>query len=132
MHSLCGWRYMLKMLITPGEILRFTRHPIGDFWRGIASCKTSRKVTSKGVGMCKVTSGVAWRPVSHMYVRVSDLWRGMAFRKSLTSVSKLKNWMLRQPDQNNKGCLSIQFLLREFYNLRLVDLNNSLKYCVYA
>ena len=72
------------MLITPGEILRFPRHSIGDFWRGIASCKTSRKVTSKGVGMCKVTSCVAWRSVSHS--------------------SKLKNWMLRQPDQNNKGC----------------------------
>ena len=81
-----------------------------------------------GWGLCKVTSGVAWRPVSHMCVRVSDLWRGMASRKSLTSVSELKNWMLRQPDQNNKGCLSIRFLLREFCNLRLVDLNNYLKY----
>ena len=125
---------MLKMLITPGEILRFPRYPIGDFWRGIASCKTSRitsrglEVTSRGLGMCKVTSGVAWRPVSHMCVRVSDLWRGMASRKSLTSVFELKNWMLRQPDQNNKGCLSIRFLLREFCNLRLVDLNNYLKY----
>ena len=57
---------------------------------------------------------------------VSDLWRGMASRKS--HVSELKNWMLRQPDQKNKGCLSIQFLLREFCNLRLVDLNNYLKY----
>ena len=125
---------MLKMLITPGEILRFPRYPIGDFWRGIASCKTSRvtsrglEVTSRGLGMCKVTSGVAWRPVSHMCVRVSDLWRGMASRKSLTSVFELKNWMLRQPDQNNKGCLSIRFLLREFCNLRLVDVNNYLKY----
>ena len=81
------------MLITPGEILRFPRYPIGDFWRDIASCKTSREVTSKGrvVGMCKVTSGVAWAPVSHMCVRVSDLWRGMVSRKSITSVSKLKN-----------------------------------------
>ena len=34
--------------------------------------------------------------------------------------------MLRQPDQKNKGCLSIRFLLREFCNLRLVDLNNYL------
>ena len=66
--------------------------------------------------MCKVTSGVAWRPVSHMCVRVSDLWRGMASRKSFTSVFELKNCMLREPDQNNKGCLSIQFLLREFCN----------------
>ena len=71
---------MLKMLITPGEILRFPRYPIGDFWRGIASCKTSREVTSRGVGMCKVTSGVAWRHISHMCVRVSDLWRGMVSR----------------------------------------------------
>ena len=55
----------------------------------------------------------------------SDLWRGMVSRKS--HVSELKNWMLRQPDQK-KGCLSIQFLLREFYNLILVDLNNYLKY----
>ena len=90
---------MLKMLITPGKILRLSRNPISDFWRGIASCKTSRKVTSRVVGMCKVTSGVAWRPLSHMCVRVSDLWRGMASHKSLTCVSKLKNWMLRQPDQ---------------------------------
>ena len=75
--------------------------------------------------MCKVTSGVAWRPISHMCVHVSDLWRGMVSRKSLTSVFELKNWMLRQPDQNNKGCLSIQFLLRTFCNLRLVDV----KYC---
>ena len=119
---------MLKMLITPGEILRFPRYPIGDFWLGIASCKISKEVTSRGVGMCKVTSGVAWCHISHMCVRVSDLWRGMVSRKSLTSVSKLKNWMLRQPDQKNKGCLSIQSLLREFCNLRLVDLNNYLKY----
>ena len=75
---------MLKMLITPGEIIRFPRYPIGDFWRGMAS------------------------------------------RKSLTSVSELKNWMLRQPDQDNKGCLSIRFLLRDFCNLRLADLNNYL------
>ena len=95
------------MLITPGEILRFPRYPIGDFWRGIASCKTSREVTSRGWGMCKVTSGVAWRPVSQSHVC-------------------LKNWMLRQPDQKNKDCLSIRFLLREFRNLRLVDLNNYL------
>ena len=33
--------------------------------------------------------------------------------------------MLRQPDQNNMGCLSIRFLLRKFCNLRLVDV----KYC---
>ena len=59
-------------------------------------------------------------------MRVSDLWRGMTFPKS--HVSELKSWMLRQPDQKNKGCLSIQFLLREFCNLRLVDLNNYLKY----
>ena len=117
---------MLKMLITPGEMLRFPRYSIGDFWRGIASCKTSREV------MCKVTFGVAWRPVSHMWVHVSDLWHGISSPKSLTSVSKLKNWMLREPEQKNKGCLSIQFLLREFCNLRLVDLNNYLKYCVYA
>ena len=73
-----------------------------------------------------MASGVAWCPVSHMCLRVSDLWRGMASRKSLTSVSELKNWMLRQPDPNNKGGLSIRFLLREFCNLRLVDLNNYL------
>ena len=119
---------MLKMLITPGEILRFRRYPISDFWHGIASCKTSREVTSRGVGMCKVTSGVTWHPVSHMCVRVNDLWRGMASRKSLTCVSKFKKWMLRQPDQKNKGCLSIRFLQREFCNLRLVDLNNYLKH----
>ena len=79
---------MLKMLITPGEILRFRRYPISDLWRGIASCKTSTEVTSRGVGMCKVTSGVAWHPVSHMCVRVSDLWRGMVSRKSVTCVFK--------------------------------------------
>ena len=78
--------------------------------------------------MCKVIPGVAWRPVSHMSVRVSDLQRGMASRKSVACVSKLKNWMLRQPDQKNKGCLSIRFLLREFCNLRLVELNIYLKY----
>ena len=87
------------MLITPAEILRFPRY--------------------RGQGMCKLSSGVAWRPVSHMCVRVSDLWRGMVYRKSLTNVFELKNWMLLQPDQNNKGCLSIRFLLREFCNLRL-------------
>ena len=90
---------MLKMLITPGQILHFRRYQIGDFWCGIASCKTSREVTSRGWGMCKVTPGVAWRPVSHMCVLVSDLWRGMASRKSFTCVPQLKNWMLRQPDQ---------------------------------
>ena len=80
--------YQSITLITPGEIFRFPRRPISDFWRGIASCKISREVTSKGgVGMCKVTFGVAWRPVSHMRVHVSDLWRCMVFRKSLTSVS---------------------------------------------
>ena len=52
--------------------------------------------------MCKVTSGVAWRPLSHTCVRVSDLWHGMASYKSLTCVSKLKNWMLRQPDQKKQ------------------------------
>ena len=41
----------------------------------------------------------------------------------LNTASSIKNWMLRQPDQNNKGCLSIRFLLREFCNLRLADLN---------
>ena len=54
------------MLITPGENLRFPKY--------------------MGQGMCKVTSGVAWRPVSHMCVRVSDLWRGMVSRKSVTCV----------------------------------------------
>ena len=76
--------------------------------------------------MCKVTSGVTRRPISHMCMRVSDLWRDMASRKSVTCVSKLKNWMFRQPDERNKGYLSIRFLLREFCNLR--DLNNYLKY----
>ena len=57
---------MLKMLITTGEILRFPRY--------------------RGWGMCKVTSGVAWRPVSHMCVHVNDLWRGMVSRKSVTCV----------------------------------------------
>ena len=74
------------MLITPKEILRLPRYPIIDFWRDIASCKTSREVTSRGWGMCKVTSGVAWHPVSHVRVRVSDFWRGMESRKSVTCV----------------------------------------------
>ena len=52
---------MLKMLINPREILRF-------------------------LGMCKLTSGVAWRPVSHMCVHVNDLWCGMVSRKSVTCV----------------------------------------------
>ena len=59
---------MPKMLIIPREILRFLRYPIGDFWRDIASCKASREVTSRWVGVCKVTSGMAWRPVSHSHV----------------------------------------------------------------
>ena len=57
---------MLKMLITRGEILRFPRY--------------------RGWGMFNVTSGVAWCPVNHMCVRVSDLWRGMVSRKSVTCV----------------------------------------------
>ena len=115
------------MLITRREILPFLRYPIGEFWRDTASCKTSREVTSRWVGMCNVTSGgMAQRPVSHMCVRVRDIWRGMPSRKSLTCMSKLKNGMLRQADQKNKGCLSIHFLLREFCNLRLVNLNNDL------
>ena len=61
---------MLKMLITPREILRFPRY---ECERGIASCKTSRRVEKH-----LVTSGVACRPVSN-------------------TGAKLKNWMLRQP-----------------------------------
>ena len=38
--------------------------------------------------MSKVTFGVAWRPISHMCVRVNDLWRCMASRKSVISVFK--------------------------------------------
>ena len=53
--------------------------------------------SSASLGMSKVTSCVAWRPVSHMCVHVSDLWRGMVSRKSVTYVCELKNWMLRQP-----------------------------------
>ena len=56
-----------------------------------------------------MTSGLAWRPVSQSH-------------------ECLENWMLRQPDQKNKGCLNIRFLLGRFCNLRLVDLNNDLKY----
>ena len=56
------------MLITPMEILRFPKYPISDFQRGIASCKTSWEVTSSEWSMCKVTSGMAWRPVSHTHV----------------------------------------------------------------
>ena len=33
--------------------------------------------SSASLGMCKVTSDVAWCPLSHMYVCVSDLWRDM-------------------------------------------------------
>ena len=51
---------MLKMLITPRE-------------------------SSASLGMCKVTYGVACCPVSHM-CGVSDLWRGMVSRKSVTCV----------------------------------------------
>ena len=96
----------LKCFYNPlGEILRFPRYecewPLA--WHSIPE-----------------------RPVSHMWVSVNDLWRDMASRKS--HVSELKNWMLRQPDEKNKACLSIQFLLRKFCNLRLVDLNNYLKY----
>ena len=54
-------------------------------------------IASASLGMCKVTSGRAWRPVSHMCVHVSDLWRGMAPCKSVTCVCELKKWMLRQP-----------------------------------
>ena len=72
--------------------------------------------------------GVAWRRYGYRYRYICRrryvCRRGMASCKS--HVSKLKNWMLREPDQKNKGCLSIQFLLREFCNLRLVDLNNYL------
>ena len=58
-------------------------------------------ISSASLGMCKVTSGVAWRPVSHMCVHVSDLWRGMASRKSVTCVCELKNWMLSRPNYLN-------------------------------
>ena len=54
------------------------------------------KPSASPLGMCKVTPGVAQRPVSHM-CGVSDLWRGMVSHKSLTCVCKLKNQMLRQP-----------------------------------
>ena len=74
---------MLKMLITPGEILHFPRYQIGDFWHGIASVRLLGKSHLGGWGLCKVTSGVPWHPVSHMCVHVSDLWRGMASCKSL-------------------------------------------------
>ena len=79
---------MLKNAYHPGEIPCFPRYPIGEFWHGIASSKTSREVTSRGWVICKVTSGVAWHPVSHMCVRVSDLWHGMASHKSVTCVFK--------------------------------------------
>ena len=67
------------MLITARELLRSPRYPISDLWRGIASCKASREVTSRGWGMCKVTSSAAWRPVSHICVRVS-VTSGVAWR----------------------------------------------------
>ena len=47
---------------------------------------TPREIASYFLGMCKVTSGVAWRPVSHMCVHVNDLWRSMMSRKSVTCV----------------------------------------------
>ena len=59
----------------------------------------------KGGWKVPVTAGVAWHPISN--------------KGGLTScVRKMggesKKWMLRQPVSKNKGCLSIQFLLREF------------------
>ena len=51
---------MLKMLITPREILRFPRYECERPLCGIASCKTSRRVEKH-----LVTSGVARRPVSN-------------------------------------------------------------------
>ena len=55
---------MLKMLITPREILFFPRYEFCDFWRGTASCTTSREVI-QGVVKHLVSNGVAWFPVSH-------------------------------------------------------------------
>ena len=52
---------MLKMLITPREILRFPKYVESDLWRGMTS-------------------------VSHVCVHVNDLWRGMVPRKSVTCV----------------------------------------------
>ena len=46
---------------------------------------TPRK-SSASLGMCKVSSGVAWRPLSYMCVRVNGLWRGMVSCKSVTCV----------------------------------------------
>ena len=63
-------------------------------------CLSPLGKSSSSLGMCKVTSGVTWCPVSHMCVCVSDLWRGMVSRKSVTCVCKLKNWM---PMHSNGG-----------------------------
>ena len=54
----------------------------------------------------RVTSGVAWRPVSHMLVSVSDLWRGMASRKS--HVSELKNWMPMHSKKQKKPSVGVE------------------------
>ena len=43
-------------------------------------CLSPLGKSSASLGMCKVTSGMAWCPVSHI-CGVSDLWRGIVSRK---------------------------------------------------
>ena len=58
-------------------------------------CLSPLGKSSATLGMCEVTPGVAWCPVSHM-CGVSNLWRGMVSRHH-SHVCELKNCMLRQP-----------------------------------
>ena len=86
---------MVKILATPREILCFPRQGFG--------------------GKHLVTNGEAWRPASHTRAaQRGDGYQVWPNSLCLGKRGEFKNWMLEQP-VNNKGCSSIQFLLREFY-----------------
>ena len=84
---------MVKRLATPKKIIWFPRQglqreALGDQWSGMVSCKSHKYTVS---GMLPPTASL------------SVLGQG----------SKLKNWMLEQPEITKSGS-SIQFLLKKF------------------
>ena len=84
---------ILFQIFCPGLQLpqiRIRWEVLGDQWRGMPSGKSHKYCTVSG--------------------RVPKVSKLTVFRK----VGKLKTQILGQP-VNNKGCSSIQFLLREFY-----------------
>ena len=62
-------------------------------------------------GKYLVTNGASWRPASH--TGAAQWGVGNQRWPDLRSRDESKNWMLRQPVRKSKGCLSIQFLVRE-------------------